>query len=572
MTSLNRMLRFSLILTTAILFWSAPLVYGQSADAKSKGTASISGRVTIGDKAAPGIIVTAGFDPQNALGQTMSDEDGRYQISGLSAGQFVLAPVAPVYVLHGSNPTFWAGRVVQLSSGEAVDGIDFKLTRGGVITGRVIDADGRPVIEERISLLPVDEKGAPSRQPFPRMTNYQIYLTDDRGVYRIYGLPAGRYKVSVGNEPGMNAGLRASGYYQKTYHPDVTDSSKATIVDLSEAGETKGIDIKLGRRAATYTVSGRIVDTDVGKPLPGVPFAYGVIQKNQNQSYIAGTFSTGTPTNSLGEFRLEGVEPGRYAVFIVTNSFNPGMGAFADSNVYSDPLVFEVVDTDVTNLEIKAQQGLTLAGVVLSDGITDRKVLAKLPSLRIGASVAPTAGSLRVMPESRASGVGLDGSFQLAGLRPGRVSLYLAGAPGTDYRGFSITRIEQNGVLQNQGVEIRPGENPSGIKVFLAYGTGVIRGRVKVEGDTLPSDALIFVSVSRDGVPSRSSAQADSRGQFVIENLVAGTYEVMLQMASFGTTPLPRGFPRQHRQTVTVADGTEAEVVFTLDLNRKEGP
>src|SRR5713226_3463790 len=385
MPGLTRLLCCSLILTAGILSHSWANAQVQTPDAKAKGTASISGRVTVGDKAASGILITAlsGTNQQTAAAKTTTDADGRYRFDGLTMGQFTLAPVAPVYVLT-SNSMFGPGKIVNLSSGEAVEGIDFKLARGGVITGRVTDADGRPLIEERISLSPVDERGATLRQQYPWYSNYQMYQTDDRGVYRIYGLAAGHYKVSSGDDAGMSAGLRSSGYYQKTYYPTATDPAQASIVDLSEGGEAKNIDITLGRRAATYTASGRIVDADNGRPLPGIQFAFGPLQKNQSQSYVAGMMSPGTSTNSQGEFRLEGLEPGRYAVFISTARSDLASG------YYSDPLVFEVLDGDVANLEIKAQRGLNLSGVIVAESITDKNALARLSSIRIAANVRPT--------------------------------------------------------------------------------------------------------------------------------------------------------------------------------------
>jgi hypothetical protein len=94
-----------------------------------------------------------------------------------------------------------------------------------------------------------------------------MYQTDDRGVYRIYGLPAGHYKLSAGDEGRGSGVMRAAGYYPRTYYPDSSEIGKAAIIDVSEGGETKNIDIKLGRRALTYTVSGRIVDAEGGQPL-----------------------------------------------------------------------------------------------------------------------------------------------------------------------------------------------------------------------------------------------------------------------------------------------------------------
>jgi protocatechuate 3,4-dioxygenase beta subunit len=570
MPSLARLLCSSLILTAAILFHSSSTVYGQLPDAKSKGTGSISGRVTIGDKGAPGILVTAGLNQSASSAQATSDADGHFHIGALTAGQFIVTPVAPLYVLP-TSPMTGSGKVVNLSSGEAVEGIDFKLTRGGVITGRVTDSDGRPVIEERLSLDPVDENGASARVQMPRWSNYQMYQTDDRGVYRIYGLPAGHYKVSVGDEPGTISGLRTTGFYQRTYYPDATDPSKASVVDLNEGGEAKNIDISLGRRASTYTVSGRIVDADTGQPLAGVAYAFGVLQKNQNRSYIAGMASPATPTNAQGEFRLEGVEPGNYGVFVMASRFDFGPSASNGPDVYSDPVLFEVIDGDVTNLEIKAERGHSLAGVVVPDGITDKRVLAQLPSLRIGASVNPGSTGIQMMTEGRSSPVGADGSFQIKGLRPGKVSLYLMGSSGNSPRGLSIARIERDGVLQNEVVEIQPGENASGVRIYLAYGTGAIRGQVKFEGGTLPGDVMMFVSLTREGVRGGNSGQVDARGRFLVENLAAGTYEVMLQVVSIVSTNSRRMLPEQ-RQTVTIADGAESEVLFTVDLSQKDGP
>jgi protocatechuate 3,4-dioxygenase beta subunit len=557
MTRVNRMLCNLLILIATTLCLSV-LVHGQAPDVKTKATASISGRVTVGEKPAPGIVV--------GVGKTLavSDADGRYRISGLTEGELIVIPFAPLYVVP-SGPMLGAGKSVNVAAGEAVDGIDFKLTKGAVISGRITDGDGRPVIEESVRLLAVDENGNPSREQSPRMTNFQMYQTDDRGNYRIYGLPAGHYKVSAGDEAGRVAGLFTSGYYEQTFYPDATDQAKATMVDLNEGGEAKNIDIKLGRRATAYTVTGRIVDADTGEPLPGVRFGFGVVQKNQN--YIAGTASPGAPTNSQGEFRLEGVLPGKYAVF-VSEDRNPFFSPNDSPKIYSDPVPFEVIDGDVTNLEVKAQRGVTLTGVVVPDGISNKQVLARIMNLRIVANMIPNPNSMRVLTMSRFATVAADGSFQIEGLAPGRVSLYLTSANG-DSRGFSITRTEQNGVVQNQGVELQPGQNATGVRVFLTYGTSVIRGQLKVEGGTLPSNGMMLVTARREG-PGGSGAQVDARGQFVIKNLPAGTYTVEIHVMGL-TRPSPE-ILSQLRQTVTVADDSESQVLFTLNLSPKEGP
>ena len=72
---------------------------------------------------------------------------------------------------------------------ENVEDINFSLVRGGVITGKVTDADGHPVILQQVSLFPADAFASNA----PNNHNVQIFpssnvQTDDRGIYRMYGL------------------------------------------------------------------------------------------------------------------------------------------------------------------------------------------------------------------------------------------------------------------------------------------------------------------------------------------------------------------------------------------------
>lgn len=558
------------ILVAPILVLAATKFTAQTPEAKTKPTGSISGRVTVGEKPAPGIIVAA--STQNGMppmAQATSDADGSYRISGLAAGQIIVTPVAPVFVVPNSS-MFGQGRVVTLSANdETVEGVDFKLTRAGVITGRITDADGRPVIEERISVVAVDENGGVIRGPTLRPTNPMMYQTDDRGVYRIYGLPAGHYKVSVGDE-GRSTNLRAAGFYPRTFYPDGSDLAKAGIVDVSPGGETKNIDIKLGPRGSTYSISGRVIDAANGQPLPGISVSFSTVQQNQNQSYVTSTSGPSSPTNSQGEFRTEGLLPGRYVLMI--NPANFSVSTSPSPKFYSEPVPFEVQDGDVTNLEIKTKRALSISGFVVPDGITDKAVLARVPKLLVTSTLEQGPNELRTFSGGSVARINLDGSFSIEGLRPGKVTLDVGAYSGPELVGFSTTRVEYNGPVPNRQLELSSGQDLSGVKIYVAYGTGVIRGQVKVEGGTLPPGAEFRISVNRPGEAGRSYGQADSRGRFLIRGVSPGTYDVFLLLVSFGSAPLPNGFQRPQRQTVTVVEGTDTEVFFTLDLSRKDVP
>jgi protocatechuate 3,4-dioxygenase beta subunit len=564
MNKIKRPFVFGSFLLGAILASPTAPGFGQTPESKPKATGSISGRVTNGEKPVAGIVVIAtNQNSQVQVGQSKTDPEGNYRIPGLPPGVVNLTPVAPVYVLP--NPVFNQGRLVDLATDETVEGIDFKLTRGGVITGRVTDADGRPVIEERISLTQVDEKGAPAPGANPVWVNYTMYTTDDRGVYRLYGLSPGRYKVSAGQESGEMPGTRASGYHKKSFYPDTPDVTKAGIVEVTADSEAKNIDIKLGPRAATYAVTGRVIDSDNNQPLPGIQFSLGTVQQSQSQSFVGSSFGPGTPTNSQGEFRVEGITPGRYA-FIIDPGSQPTNASGPE--VYAEPVPFEIQDSDVTNLEIKVSRGLSISGVVIAEGVTDPNVLTRLSRLKIGCSFVPGPTEIRTYGGGAVSPVNPDGSFSLEGIRAGKVSLNVV---GTAAQGFTMTRIERNGVVMGREIDLPTGQHLTGFKIYLAFGASVVRGQVKVVGGTLPNNVLIFVSLMRQGEGTRLSGQADSRGQFVIKNVPVGNYDAVMILASPGSE-LPRGIPQQLRQPIVVGDGVDTEVMFTLDLTAKDRP
>ncbi len=566
MTSLSRLRYFSLILISATMVAATGDTLAQTPDAKPKGTGSISGKVTLGGKAAAGIPVAAlSNDPNSrrARAQATTDNEGRYRLFGLSATQYQVAALASSLIAAERNtnyPFYGAAKTVLLSAGESVEDVDLKLVRGAVITGRVTDEENRPVIEERVELQLADEKPAPGGQMSPISMNYQMSQTDDRGIYRLYGLPAGRYKVSVGTNPnGGFGGSGARGYFAQTFYGDTNDATKATIIEVGEGNEATNIDIRLGHRSAIFSITGRVIDSESGEPVPGIRATYGRISKENPGS---GTSLSGLPTNASGEFRFEGLEPGHYTLY-ASSRFDGG-------DFYSEPIVFDLVDRNVTDLELKAIRGLTLSGFVLPDSDTNKAAFAKLGSLRINASVRSASNS----PASSTTGsslVAADGSFRIGGLSAGKAFMFIYSAENPN-RSFTLPRIERDGVDQTQGVELLPGQSVSNVLVFISYGTGVIRGTTKFENGSPPPDARIYVGLLRNGRPINRGAQTDARGRFLITDIPPGDYEVVLNLG-FPTPSLqPPPRPRAPlKQFVTVADDTEVEVTFTVDLNPKEG-
>lgn len=530
----------------------------QTASPKPNG--SISGRVTIDGNAAPGIPVAAvsgeSINRRNAAAKAISDAQGYYVISGLAPGQYQIWTLTPNMIAEpGTTPPFFnffgTVKSILLGANEDVQSIDLKLIRGAVITGRITNSDNKPVIGERVYIHLLDQNGAP-RFGAISAPNDEMYQTDDRGIYRIFGLPPGRYKVSIGYDPaeGMVRGQR----YQKTFYPGTSDLAKAATVELREGGEAGNIDMKVEAAPPTYAVSGQVIDSESGVPIPKAGISIMVAPKTSG----AASPTFGLQADERGRFNFSGVAPGRYSAY-ATSQFYGG-------NYYGDPVSFEIVDKDATGIELKTVPGLSISGVVVSNGLSTRELLAALPGLGMQARGTATPNSQ--FGSGGNSAIAPDGSFQIDGLRPGHISMSLF----SSNRGASqasIARIEHDGIGLNQGFDIQ--HSVSGLRVVIDYGTGMIRGVVKIEGDVPIGDVQMYVTYKREGSPETRGIQVDARGHFQIRNLSAGSYEVMVQMLTRAQTPSNRPTAPQ-KQVVNVTNGTEAEVNFVFDDRARGGP
>jgi protocatechuate 3,4-dioxygenase beta subunit len=559
---------FVRVLTVA-LSASIPCSQIVAQESKKAPSGAVSGRVMLGDKPVPHVVVM--LIPSNPVvsnqrtppARAITDDDGNYRLTKVPPGSYNLMPYTPAFGVANEASFGQPGKSVTVGEGEEVDRVDFSLTKGGVVTGRVIDGEGRPVIEQHVNLTRVDERG---QRMLSSYFNPFMFSTDDRGVYRLYGLTPGRYKVSVGDAP--DSGSVRFGFggatYKRTFYPDVADEARATVIEVPAGGEATDVDIRLVGASKTFMATGRIVDADSGKPLPNLIYGFGALMGQQ--STIGSYGWTNNRTNADGQFRIEGLNAGRYAAFVV---------ATEQIDFYSEPAVFEVNDSDVSGLEIKVHRGSSITGAVVIEGSSDSDVLAKVSRLELRSFYQTQELSApRVAPIS----ISPDGSFRITGLQAGKVGITLANYP-TPPKGFSLLRVERDGVMQRYGIEIGAGENVSGVRVVIGYGTGVVRGQIKIQGGEGPPDLRFRVLARRldDERSVTPSTTPDIRGSFRFENLMAGQYEIEVQ-PMYVTTSYPAGPPAPGRlpqktlakQNITVADGAETEVTLTIDLGTKD--
>ena len=548
----------------------ALLIYAgaQSRDA-SPASSSIAGRVTLGGKPAPNVIVMLSRAPAGAMRsisamfearpvvRVTTDSEGVYRFDHVAAGRYGLSAYAPAHVAPSEQDSLMSsGRVINVAEGRALENEDFALTRGGVVTGRVTDAQGRAVISQLVVLTPADgEKsssavGSLATMPFGN----SMYRTDDRGVYRIYGLPAGRYLVSAGgaNDP-LSAVFGKQRYHDQTFHPGVTDKARATIVEVKAGAEASGVDIRLGLPSQTYKASGRIVDAATGKSFNAVAVSYGAVY---GEVKTLSPRTLGTTPNARGEFQMDAIIPGKYYAFAWLED---------DSEFYSDAAPFEVTDGDVTGITIKVRRGQTVSGSVVVEG-GDQEAQAQLAQLRLQAN---NRGDDITVPRQMNVRVAPDGTFRLTGVQPGRLSFYVNSF--FEPTKLAVLRTERGGVSQKEDMLIAAGENVTDVRVVLAFTSGTLRGELKTTGDGDLDDYDIEVTAARLGGEqsfSRSADDVDANGRFIIEGLIPGDYEVTVEARPVAERS---GKATTTKERVTVTKDSETSINLTIQLPARQG-
>ncbi|HKG11834.1 MAG TPA: carboxypeptidase regulatory-like domain-containing protein, partial [Pyrinomonadaceae bacterium] len=445
----------------------------------AKDPASLSGRVTSGGRPArevPVVLMHAEWVEQaGTFAKGVTDEEGCYKLTNVPPGRYHLTAVSPGYIFAEGGANEWQqGKVVNVSAGDELKNLDFTLVRGGVVTGRVTDSDGRPVVEEVVTLVLAD-----ARERKEKLARPFTASTDDRGVYRAWGVAPGRYVVYSGRarEDIFQRGVYDAGaFYPQTFSPSATEESQARVVEVTAGGEEDEVDITLAKLTKTHTARGRVVDEE-GRAVPGVEIAVGSMTAG-GQRFSGNTFG-GSKTDERGEFTVRGLIPGDWGVWASSGDSYGG----TRGPTYSDPAVFEVEDSDVSGLEIKMRRGAEVSGTVTLEGTSDPAVLARFKETWVGVWVNTGANSTYVPNYTRFQPAA-DGSFRLTGLRPGRLMFDLEWPRP---KGFSLLYVRRDGVEQREGMELKAGERVRNVQVAYTYGNAVVRGEVQFRGGTRPA-------------------------------------------------------------------------------------
>jgi len=261
----------------------------------------------------------------------------------------------------------------------------------------------------------------------------------------------------------------------------------------------------------------------------------------------------GIVTDAQGKFKITEVRPGDYELSVYSS---------ADSDLrQGEPVAFKLVDADVNDLVLKLIRSALISGTVVVEG--SRKPVPDVKARLIVMAYAKDGGS----SWSSGTQVKPDGTFAISAAMAGTVTLRVGDSDG--HNGFTLTRIERDGLVQPNAIQLGATEHLTGLRLFVTYTSGSISGQVKISSGVLPPGARIVLQLARAEEPNFGfgGIEADARGHFLFEGVAAGSYELMTMVYA----PSFR-FGGVTRQTVTVTDGAVTDVTVNVDLTASPKP
>ena len=237
-----------------------------------------------------GIGIT--LDRSGQTTRVVTGDDGRFAAEGLSRGRYDVTPE----LSEGLYAEGWP-RTIDLPGVGSCEVLHVMVFADGRVSGRIVDASGRPVAGLTVELtVPagLDEPPGPVRLRD---------LTDGDGRYEIVQVPEGRFVV------GINTRQAPDGVAEpRLFHPGVPSVARSTRVML-RAGERVTLpDFVLPRDVTYVTVTGVVVDAG------GTPAAYAKV-------YLKGLEDSGfilsepAVTDASGRFMLAAISGRTYRLF-----------------------------------------------------------------------------------------------------------------------------------------------------------------------------------------------------------------------------------------------------------------
>jgi len=183
---------------TGCLLFAALLgaAVGVCAAGQSVATGSVTGKV-VQDPGGQGIrkVVVELVEGETGEGgreyRTATDASGVFRLEGVEPGQYFVELSRAGYFAPKKGAKEWT---VTVEAGKEASGAVYKMQATGVITGRVVDAEGDPLASAGVRAIRKGKSTAVT-QPVVGDSVRSAGVTNDLGEYRIAELEPGQYQI-----------------------------------------------------------------------------------------------------------------------------------------------------------------------------------------------------------------------------------------------------------------------------------------------------------------------------------------------------------------------------------------
>jgi protocatechuate 3,4-dioxygenase beta subunit len=458
---------------------------------------------------------------QNQPRHTVTAADGRFEFKQVLAGAYTVSFQATMsrgthldqsFGESGPRDPLKPGNRVppiELQDGETRENINVALWRAFAVDGRVVDDAGEPIANVNVTIAQWDG-------PSTMSMGTPFRFTDDRGMFRIFGLRPGQYRICADGRGPFGPTEEGQDRLIRTCYPSAISDGDAQPVVVSSA-DAGPIDIRL-QRNRTYTITGMVIDSS------------GAAVANPNVNLVSVT-PTGSSSSSGsiqvkpgGQFTATGVIPGEYGI-----QASIGNWRFAVPDDKHDRemgyVSLRVDGSDIDGVVVATSKAAKVAGRIAFEGGQPEQRTSKLSIMTRPDDLMGRGRMMMMGPESPAV-VRDDMSFELDGLF-GPQLLMVAGAP----RGWIVKSVKYRGDdVTDTAVEFKSSTDPRLLEVTLTNQGAMVTGRVLGNDGTPSPDAYVVLlpaDVTRwRPIPGSPLIPPKADGTFTIGPVRAGEYIV----------------------------------------------
>jgi Carboxypeptidase regulatory-like domain len=437
-----------------------------------------------------------------------TDSSGKFVVRNVEPGQYRISVRRNGYVSseQSGRRALTPGSTLTLTTAQTLKSVEARLIPHGVVTGRVLDLDGEPMVATSVQLLKHRYTELGQRELVP----VNVGQTNDLGEYRVFGLPPGRYfiaaMVNARMGPGFQSQIEPAGIETATttFYPSTLDASQATPVDVQMGFTVQGADVRV-LRARAFAVSGQVIGVPQGRGQGMVTLVarseggragavFPLLRGGLNGMWLPG-----------GRFNVSGVPPGSYTV--VAESFE------GDSRMRGSADV-EVNDRGVDNVQVMMQPAFEITGTVRLDGQGSADFSSVVVSLQPRQRGRMAGG----VSSSRANE---DGRLTLRQAFAGHYEVMVSGLPENHY--VQSIRAGEVEALAD-GARVMAGTQ---LDVVVSANGGRLSGTVTNDkGDVVGSATVILMAPKAPLLRRLKTATVDQQGQFQMTGIAPGEYFV----------------------------------------------